>query len=76
MWNLITNAGRLDIAFEPSGTTGYEDLVPAALPFTVFGVEVQAASLADILRSKQAANRPQDRQDVIVLKEMLRARKK
>lgn len=76
VWNLITSAGRLDIAFEPSGTTGYEDLAPAALPFTVFGVEVQAASLADILRSKQATNRPQDRQDVIVLKEMLRARKK
>lgn len=39
--------------------------------FTVFGVELQAASLADILRSKQATNRPQDRRDVIVLKEMV-----
>ena len=22
MWNLVTNAGRLDLAFEPSGTSG------------------------------------------------------
>ena len=72
MWNLITRAGRLDVAFEPSGTGGYEDLARAAVAFTVFGVDVQAASLEDILRSKQAADRPQDRQDVIVLREMLR----
>jgi hypothetical protein len=38
----------------------------------VFGVELLAAGLPDIIRSKQAADRPQDRQDVIVLREMLR----
>ncbi len=74
LWNLITSAGRLDVAFEPSGTTGYDDLATSALSFTVFGVEIQAASLKDILRSKEAANRPQDREDVIVLREMLRTR--
>jgi hypothetical protein len=37
----------------------------------VFGVEVRAACLKDILRSKLTSNRPQDQQDVIVLKEML-----
>jgi hypothetical protein len=38
-------------------------------------VEVDAASLEDILRSKLASNRPQDQQDVIVvLKEMLKRR--
>jgi len=31
-------------------------------------------SLADILRSKEAAGRPQDHQDVIVIREMLRRR--
>lgn len=76
LWNLITTAGRLDVAFEPSGTTGYEDLATSAVPFEVFGVEVQAASLEDILRSKQAADRLQDRQDVLVIKEMLRNRKR
>jgi hypothetical protein len=74
MWNLITSAGRLDVAFHPSGTGGYDDLASSAVLFKVFGVEVRAASLEDIVRSKRASDRPQDRQDVLVLQEMLRAR--
>lgn len=58
----------------PSGTEGYDDLVKSALTYEVFGVDVHAASLKDILRSKLASNRPQDQQDVIVLREMLRRR--
>jgi hypothetical protein len=71
-WNLVTSAGRLDLAFTPSGTTGYDDLIRAALRFEVYGVELLAASLEDIIRSKEAADRPQDRQDVIVMREMQR----
>jgi hypothetical protein len=74
LWNLVTSAGRLDIAFVPSGTSGFEDLARGALRFALFGVEILAASLLDIIRSKEAADRPQDRQDVVVLKEMLRRR--
>jgi hypothetical protein len=72
LWNLITSAGRLDVAFRPSGTEGYEDLLRHAVRFEVFGVELRAAALIDIVRSKEAADRPQDRQDVVVLREMLR----
>lgn len=72
LWNLVTDAGRVDIIFEPSGTQGFEDLVRSAVAFQAFGVEVRAASLKDILRSKQASGRPQDQQDVIVLREMLK----
>jgi hypothetical protein len=72
MWNLITSAGRLDLAFEPSGTGGYEDLVRNAIAYEVFGVELKAAALEDIIRSKEASDRPQDRQDVLVMREMLR----
>jgi len=74
-WNLTTKAGRLDVIFEPAGTKGYEDLTTSALSLQVFGVEVRAASLQDIVRSKQASDRPQDRQDAIVLRQMLRERK-
>lgn len=70
MWNLITSAGRLDVAFTPSGTGGYEDLIRGALRFQVYGNELAAASLDDIIRSKLAADRPQDRQDVIIMREM------
>jgi hypothetical protein len=75
-WNLVTSAGRLDLAFRPAGTEGYEDLARSAVHFQVFGADVQAARLEDILRSKQAADRPQDRQDVVVLREMIRRRER
>ena len=72
LWNLVTDAGRLDVAFTPSGTDGYDDLMRDAVRFEVFGETLMAASLADIIRSKEAAGRPQDRQDVVVLREMIR----
>jgi hypothetical protein len=72
MWHLVTSAGRLDVAFRPSGTDGYDDLKEHAVRYEVFGIELYAATLADIIRSKESADRPQDRQDVLVMREMLR----
>jgi hypothetical protein len=74
LWNLVTTAGRLDVAFVPSGTTGYADLIRNAVSFDVFGAKLDVASLEDIIRSKEAADRPQDRQDVVILRAMLRRR--
>ena len=74
IWNLITKGGRLDLAFTPSGTRGYEDLASTAVRFELYGHNVLIASLEDIIRSKEAANRPQDRQDVVVMREMLKRR--
>lgn len=76
LWNLVTSAGRLDVAFTPSGTGGYEDLIRSAVAFDVFGTTLEVASLEDIIRSKTAAGRPQDVQDVVILREILRNRKK
>ncbi len=70
--NLVTSAGRIDIAFIPSGTQGYDDLLQGAVRFEVYGIELKVASLQDIVRSKEAAGRPQDRQDVLIIREMLR----
>ena len=72
MWNLITKAGRLDLAFKPSGTEGFDDLARQAVRFELYGHPLLAARLEDIIRSKEAANRPQDRQDVEVMREMLK----
>ena len=74
LWNLVTAAGRLDVAFVPSGTAGYADLIRNAVSFDVFGAKLDVASLEDIIRSKEAADRPQDRQDVLILRAMLRRR--
>jgi hypothetical protein len=72
MWNLVTTAGRLDIAFEPAGVEGYDDLKKDAERFEAFGVRFLVASLDDIIRSKEAAGRPKDLDDVAILRAMKR----
>ncbi len=72
MWSLVTGAGRVDVVFRPLGTTGYEDLKEGAVGFELYGDRFEVASLEDIIRTKEASDRPQDRQDVAVLREMLR----
>jgi hypothetical protein len=74
VWNLTTMYGDFDISFVPSGTTGWDDLDTDALTVSVYGVTVRLASLADIIRSKQAANRPKDQRALPVLREILASR--
>ena len=60
--NLATRAGDLDLMFRPSGTQGYPDLRRDAVTVeAVEGVTILVASLPDIVRSKEAANREKDR---------------
>ncbi len=72
--NLTTAAGDLDLTFEPAGTTGYDDLRRDATRTDLYGVAVQIASLADVIRSKQAANRPKDQRVLPTLREILSRR--
>jgi hypothetical protein len=74
VWNLTTPYGDLDISFVPNGTTGYDDLVKGARDTKAFGLVVPVASLADVIRSKQAANRPKDQRVLPVLREILASR--
>lgn len=60
MLNLRTPHGDLDIAFTPEGTSGYDDLSRSAERRIVGGIEIQLASLQDIIRSKEAAGRAKD----------------
>ncbi len=73
LWNLTTAAGRVDLIFRPAGTEGYAELRAQAVRFEIHGEPLFAASLDAILRCKEAADRPQDRQDAIIIREMLRA---
>lgn len=70
-WNLTTKYGDLDISMVPSGTRGYDDLRRDAVEVTIKGVPVLLASLADIVRSKDAAGRDKDRRALPVLRELL-----
>lgn len=71
IWNLTTKYGDLDLTFVPSGTTGYSDLIRDAEKVVLRGTEVTLASLADIVRSKEAAGRDKDRRALPVLRELL-----
>ncbi len=70
-WNLTTRHGDLDVSFTPAGTTGYADLAAQAVIIPIAGVDFPVASLADIIRSKDAADRPKDRRALPVLRELL-----
>lgn len=55
-----TTAGDLDIAFRPTGTEGYDDLVARAVEYQIDDQRVRVASLDDIINSERVANRPND----------------
>lgn len=59
--NLTTSAGDLDVAFRPAGTSGFDELDRNAVTYDLGDVSVRVASLDDVIRSKQTANREKDR---------------
>jgi len=72
-WNLVTDLGRLDLTFEPDGTAGYRDLARSSIRLEISGTHVDVATLADIIRSKEAAGRDKDRLVLPVLRRLLGA---
>jgi hypothetical protein len=70
--NLSTKYGDLDISFQPSGTGGFDDLaVNAEVLEIADGVHAPIAALADVIRSKTAADRPKDRAVLPALRTLL-----
>jgi hypothetical protein len=70
-WTLVTNAGPLELVVEPAGTGGFDDLRRDAIEETVGGVPVLLASLRDVIRMKEAANRPKDMAQLPALRDTL-----
>jgi hypothetical protein len=59
---MTTEAGDLDVTFRPSGTQGFRDLQRDAVRIEAGErLHVLVASLADVIRSKEAAGREKDR---------------
>lgn len=72
IWTLTTPHGDLDISFFPSGTRGYEDLRRDAVELELGpGLTITVASLADVIRSKQAAGRLKDLGQLPALRQTL-----
>jgi hypothetical protein len=74
VWTLVTEYGDLDLVMEPAGTGGYRDLMRDADRMTI-AVEpdcvVDVASLADVIRSKEASGREKDRAAIPLLRRTL-----
>ena len=61
MLNLATRFGDLDLVIEPAGfPRGYDSLASGATVETIAGVDVQVATLDDVIASKEAAGRDKD----------------
>ena len=70
--NLATRFGDLDLVFVPDGTRGHDDLAAGAVRYELAeGLNVSVASLADIIRSKGAADREKDRAALPALRALL-----
>ena len=69
--NLTTCAGDVDLAFRPDGTGGFHDLRRDSVLIDLSGTAIRVASLADIIRSKAAADREKDRSALPRLRRLL-----
>lgn len=71
--NLVTRFGDLDLSFQPAGTEGFHDLERGAVEMRIRSLTVRVAALEDVIRSKEAANRPKDQRTLPVLRQLLEA---
>ncbi len=71
-WTFVTDLGYLDVALLPDGTQGYDDLHRSATREQITEtLRVDVASLADVIRSKEAAGREKDRAVLPILRQVL-----
>lgn len=59
-FTLITALGEIDLLGEVTGGGGYEDLLPATIELTTFGVTCRYVTLEKLVLLKRAAGRPRD----------------
>lgn len=74
--NMVTSYGELYVTFIPSGTEGYEQLVRHAEVYEIRGIHLNVASLEDIIRSKETADRDKDNLTLPHLRELLARKRK
>ena len=75
-WKFLTDHGELDISLDPDGTRGYKDLRSGAIETQAHGVTFLVASLEEVIRSKEAANRPRDREALPELRRTLELKRR
>jgi hypothetical protein len=68
--NLVTRFGDLDLSFRPSGTGGFADWASHATEMVIGDLTVVVGALADVIQSKEAANRAKDQRTLPVLRQL------
>ncbi len=74
VWTLTTKHGDLDVVMVPAGTAGFRDLIRESDHLLIAedpDLKVNVASLADVIRSKEAAGREKDRAALPLLRRTL-----
>ena len=66
-FTFVTDAGDLDLIGMPAGTSGYEELARTAVRMDLEPVEVEVASIDDLIAMKRASGRPRDRAHLEIL---------
>jgi len=69
--NVVTKYGPLDLATQSAGVTSFADWDAGARDLAIAGIPIRLAGLADIIRSKEAANRDKDRAQLPLLRSLL-----
>lgn len=67
---LLTRSGELDLVFKPAGSSGFADLDARAVNVPLGSASVRVASLDDVIRSKEAADRPKDHRALPLLRQL------
>ncbi|HVM14199.1 MAG TPA: hypothetical protein VM287_07705 [Egibacteraceae bacterium] len=66
----VTRAGLVDVNLEPAGIGGYEHIASRAVEYEVSGIRLRVAALQDIIRSKETSDRPKDRAQLDILRDL------
>jgi predicted nucleotidyltransferase len=70
-FTLTTKLGDLDLFGEIIGGGRYEDLLPHSFEVEAFGVRFKCVDLPTLIRIKEAAGRPKDREAIAELRVLL-----
>ncbi|MGC2628120.1 MAG: hypothetical protein WA269_14915 [Candidatus Udaeobacter sp.] len=75
-FTLSTTVGDIDFLGEVSGGDTYNDLLPHSFEVEAFGVRFKCLDLPTLIRIKEAAGRPKDREAIAELRVLLEEMKK
>jgi predicted nucleotidyltransferase len=70
-FTLTTNLGDVDLFGEVTGGETYENLLPHSFDIDAFGVGFKCVDLPTLIRIKETAGRPKDRETVAELRVLL-----